>query len=228
MLKAFTLIELMIVIAIIAIIASIAIPNLLESRITANEGAAAGSIKSSIFSSAVQFQSGTYQDSDGNGVGEFGMIQDMAGVRACLGAAAGDIGLITGQLANMTAGDRVSTSSGYNFIMYLFNQDATNRLEEGDALPTIANPITEQEAESFYLVAAAPQELNIVGRRVYLMTQDGQLRSTSLLARRDTWFNAAGLNTASSAEMDSGVNDALTDDADITTIDIAGYPFYTK
>ena len=43
--KGFTLIELMIVIAIIAIIAAIAIPSLIKSKIAANEGAAAGSMK---------------------------------------------------------------------------------------------------------------------------------------------------------------------------------------
>ena len=43
--KAFTLIELMIVIAIIAIIAAIAIPNLLSARKNGNEGAAIGALK---------------------------------------------------------------------------------------------------------------------------------------------------------------------------------------
>lgn len=43
--KAFTLIELMIVVAIIAIIAAIAIPNLLESKKAANETNAVGSLK---------------------------------------------------------------------------------------------------------------------------------------------------------------------------------------
>ncbi len=44
--KAFTLIELMIVVAIIAIIAAIAIPNLLESRMQANESNAIGALRS--------------------------------------------------------------------------------------------------------------------------------------------------------------------------------------
>ena len=43
--KAFTLIELMIVIAIIAIIAAIAIPNLIEARKHGNEAAAIGALK---------------------------------------------------------------------------------------------------------------------------------------------------------------------------------------
>jgi len=41
----FTLIELMIVVAIIAVIAAIAIPNLLESRMQANEASAIGALK---------------------------------------------------------------------------------------------------------------------------------------------------------------------------------------
>ena len=44
--KGFSLIELLIVVAIILIIAAIAIPNLLRSRIAANEASAVGSMRS--------------------------------------------------------------------------------------------------------------------------------------------------------------------------------------
>ena len=43
--KGFSLIELLIVVAIILIIAAIAIPNLLRSRIAANESSAVGSLR---------------------------------------------------------------------------------------------------------------------------------------------------------------------------------------
>src|SRR5213076_2732362 len=53
----FTLIELMIVIAIIAIIAAIAIPNLLAARLSANETAAIATLRN-IISAQAQFQQG--------------------------------------------------------------------------------------------------------------------------------------------------------------------------
>ena len=58
--KGFSLIELLIVVAIILIIAAIAIPNLLRSRIAANEASAVGSIRS-INTSQVTYSS-TYPD----------------------------------------------------------------------------------------------------------------------------------------------------------------------
>jgi prepilin-type N-terminal cleavage/methylation domain-containing protein len=73
----FTLIELMIVLAIIAIIAAIAIPNLLESRINSNEAAAATALKSGIFPAQVEFQGGNFVDNGGptgpgvDGIGDF-------------------------------------------------------------------------------------------------------------------------------------------------------------
>ena len=67
----FTLIELMIVVAIIAIIAAIAIPNLLRSRMSANEASAAGAMRT-ISTSEVSFQTAAFVDNDADGLGDYG------------------------------------------------------------------------------------------------------------------------------------------------------------
>src|SRR5271163_4806626 len=54
--KGFSLIELLIVVAIILIIAAIAIPNLLRSRMAANEASAVGSIRT-INTAAIEYNS---------------------------------------------------------------------------------------------------------------------------------------------------------------------------
>ena len=63
----FTLIELMIVIAIIAILAAIAIPGLVRARMIANERNASASLKSTV-TSEENFKS---NDLDRNGVGDY-------------------------------------------------------------------------------------------------------------------------------------------------------------
>lgn len=72
--KGFTLIELMIVIAIIAIIAAIAIPNLIEARKHGNEAAAIGALKT-INTSQTLFREG---DKDGNSRLDYGSLLQLS------------------------------------------------------------------------------------------------------------------------------------------------------
>ena len=74
----FTLIELMIVIAIIAIIAAIAIPNLLASKLNANETAAIATMRNLVSAQAQIGVSGKI-DADNDGKGEYGTFLEMSG-----------------------------------------------------------------------------------------------------------------------------------------------------
>ena len=87
--KGFTLIELMIVVAIIAIIAAIAIPSLLRSRIAANETAAMGALKQMTSHEAAFRQ----VDSDGNGVKDYWTL-DVAGFYGIQDAEGGRVAYI--------------------------------------------------------------------------------------------------------------------------------------
>jgi prepilin-type N-terminal cleavage/methylation domain-containing protein len=74
----FTLIELMIVIAIIAIIAAIAIPNLLAAKLSANETAAIATLRSLVSSQAQVSVAGRI-DVDLDGRGEYGTFMELTG-----------------------------------------------------------------------------------------------------------------------------------------------------
>src|SRR4029077_13333147 len=77
----FTLIELMIVVQILALIASIAIPKLLAARLSANEAAAISTLRS-ISSAQAQLQSSAAIDCDADGSGEYGYFAEMAGTKS--------------------------------------------------------------------------------------------------------------------------------------------------
>ena len=87
----------------VAIVAAIAIPNLLESRITANEAAARSTLTSGIFPAEIQYQAGGYLDRDRDDIGEYGDLAAMRTGTRLLGGA-----LATGDLAN-----------GYRYVVYV-------------------------------------------------------------------------------------------------------------
>ena len=146
--KGFSLIELLIVVAIILIIAAIAIPNLLRSRMAANEASAVGSIRT-INTSEVTYAS-TYSD--------LGFSKDLASLggtaAACgVGATSASACLIDDTLAGAITA--ATPKSGY-FYAYV---------------DVVGTPSTA------YTINGTPANIGQTGQRQFFSDASGVIRA---------------------------------------------------
>ena len=222
--QGFTLIELMIVVAIIAIIASIAIPNLLSARLNANESAAIATLKN-ISSSQAQCQASGVIDDNSNGAGEFGFFGELSGadfVRA--GGGVSTTEKITPPVLSAAFGNVAASQvvrSGYIFQMYLpgtagafVAEDAT-----GGAPPGTVNP---SMAEVLWACYAWPTSYGNSGKRAFFVNQSGDVlgcrNSVARYGSAPTVFPVAGTAAYLNAGSDmSGTIAANTLAADAET-----------
>lgn len=155
---------------VVPIIAGIAIPNLLESKVMANEAAAAGQLKSGVFPAEIQFQGGLYADQDGDGIGEFGFLAELAG------------GPVVGQkdefvLSLMTADFKATTPerAGYRYIVYLPDGQGGALTAAPGARP---KNIAAAKEQSKHFVAYAWPASSEGGRRIFAITEEGVVRAS--------------------------------------------------
>jgi type IV pilus assembly protein PilA len=146
----FSLIELLIVVAIILIIAAIAIPNLLRSRMAANEASAVGSIRT-MNTAAITFSS-TY----GDGFPPSLVVLGGVGKVSCQNA----------ELLDSVLGANPSVKSGYNFA-----------LVPGTVAVAVAPAGCTAGFTDGYVVTATPSNVGTTGQRAFCSDASGVIRA---------------------------------------------------
>ena len=223
----FTLIELMIVVAIIAIIAAIALPKLMSARISANENAAVATLRS-IAAAQQQLQASCAIDTDADGGGEYGYFGELSGAvpmrvydNVSGGAIAGTAGtdeLTPAYLAtpfgSIDANGFVERQ-GYLFRIFLPDAAAAGIAEaanggSGAAFPDSAN------AEVMWCAYAWPVDCDKTGVRSFFINQEGDVvaydnrdRAYTGTAATDTPAWNAALSNAGTPDMGSQIGLAV-------------------
>lgn len=210
----FTLIELMIVVAIIAIIAAIALPKLMSARISANENAAVATLRS-IAASQQQFQASSSVDTDYDGGGEFGYFGELAGAANLrIGAAAADVAAPLDPPYLATPFGDISVSlverQGYYYQIWL-PSDASPSLGVPEAATGGAGAVNpgSSNCEVMWCCYAWPVDAGKTGMRTFFINQEGDIISYSNRDTADQYTGTTSMpifsDALSGADMDASL-----------------------
>lgn len=153
--------------------AALSVPGWIEGSIPPAEAAAVATLRSALFQAQLRFQADARVDQDGDGIGEYGFLGELAGRRPL--AIRKDAALR--QLpAEFATGD---VSGGYRFAVWLpdGHGGAMGEPAQEGARPSIVGPggaADADEQESGYVIYAWPATEGS-GRRIFAIDQRGQV-----------------------------------------------------
>ncbi len=145
--RGFSLVELLIVVAIILVIAAIAVPNLLKARIAANEASAVSSVRQIKTSEMLYYN--TYPN-----LGYAAQLWYLGGAQPC-SPSSSTACLVPDPLS--TAGVGTQGKSGYLFS-------------------AVGSP-SSGSINDIFVIGAAPVSPNVTGNRLFCTTNDNALRA---------------------------------------------------
>lgn len=166
----FTLIELMIVVTIVAILASIAIPNLMSARSNANDKAVVAVLRSII--TAQQLARSTAMiDLDRDGQGEAAALPELAGTSVMRGSpVALKPPYVSSAIGSLDV-DGHALSNGFHFALYLPDAAGVGVL----AAPANLGSVDPDMAELFWTCLAWPRDRSLQGYATYFANQNGDI-----------------------------------------------------
>jgi len=169
----FTLIEMTIVTAVIGVLASVAVPNLLGSRLVANEATVIATMRA-IATAQMQFVSANELDVNRNGVAEYGTFGELAAVDTLRGESAPiSRNLLSLAVASVDASGWTN-HHGYHFALYL--PDAGGAGVVG--IPANAAAIDPSLSQANWSCVAWPTVQGRTGQRTFFVNQQGLVLQT--------------------------------------------------
>ncbi len=173
----FSLIEALIVIAVIATLSAMVIPNFLSTQATANEGAVISTLKT-ITTAQSNFKSRVVVDRDFDGDGEYGYFAELAGALAPRGRAEPIEPIILSQSFQLIE-NGAANRSGYLFKMSLPADDGSAAMEALEGGEDPANPSDSETSEAVWVCYAWPKVLGSTGTRTFVVNQAGDVLQTN-------------------------------------------------
>jgi len=159
--RGLTLIQIMIIVSVLSAVAIVAIPNVLQSRLAANETMAINTLKY-IAEAQDNFRQELEQNEDNDDSGEYGTFGQLSGaVKTSKGRFAATPFL--DERFKVGEPDGIAETTGYRFRMFLPTKERKLR----DSVSTVID-----EKEIFWCAYAWPIEPGRSGNRVFFIKED--------------------------------------------------------
>jgi prepilin-type N-terminal cleavage/methylation domain-containing protein len=174
--RGFTMVELIVVVAIIATVSSIILPSLLGARLSAAESSALATLRT-ICSAQASFHERQCCDRDGDGEGEYGFIAEMSGmVIPTRAVQVVNPPMLPNSFRVMNQG--FVSRTGYLFRVALpgpAGVPATESLTGGE---DPASPVDANLAEAIWVAYCWPSVRGTTGFRAFMVNQAGAIMQT--------------------------------------------------